>query len=163
MRIIPSTLVFLVSLSLTLSSFVVAVDARAKSDGAKKPVKSESKQMDAKPVDAKPDGNSKVFVFQKSGGFIGVDLKYEKDLAQLSSDERKQLEKLIADSGLLNDKNDSRITGGAADMFHYEFSFKDGSKEHHVRFDDGTLPNSYRPLITFLKDKMVDQRKTHPK
>lgn len=109
-------------------------------------------------MDAKPDGNSKVFVYEKSGGFIGVDLKYEKNLSELGSDERKQLEKLIADSGLLNDKNDTRITGGAADMFHYEFRFKDGSKEHHVRFDDGTLPSSYKPLIEFLKYKVVDQR-----
>lgn len=153
MRIIPSTLVFL-ALSLSLSSFVGGVDACAKDHlDKKKHVNSETK-----PMDAKPDGNSKVFVYEKSGGFIGVDLKYEKDLSQLSSDERKQLEKLIADSGLLNEKSDSRITGGAADMFHYEFRFKDGSKEHHVRFDDGTLPNSYRPLVEFLKDKVVDQR-----
>lgn len=153
MRIIPSTLVFLASLSLSLSSFVGSVDACAKDDGVKKQTKSEPK-----PMDAKPDGNSKVFVYEKSGGFIGVDLKYEKDLSELGSDERKQLEKLIADSGLLNDKNDTRITGGAADMFHYEFRFKDGSKEHHVRFDDGTLPSSYKPLIEFLKYKVVDQR-----
>lgn len=153
MRIIPSTLVFLASLSLSLSSFVDSVDACAKDGGAKKQSKSE-----LKPMDSKPDGNSKVFVYEKSGGFIGVDLKYEKDLAELASDERKQLEKLIADSGLLNAKNDTRITGGAADMFHYDFRFKDGSKEHQVRFDDGTLPSSYRPLIEFLKNKVVDQR-----
>lgn len=155
MRIIPSTLVFLASLSFCLSSFVGAVDACAKDDGAKKKVNSESK-----PMDAKPDGNSKIFVYEKSGGFIGVHQKYEKDLAELSSDQRSQLEKLIADSGLLKENNDTRITGGAADMFHYEFRFKDGSKEHHVRFDDGTLPNSYRPLVDFLKSKLVDQRHT---
>ena len=109
-------------------------------------------------MDAKPDGNSKVFVYEKTGGFIGVDLKYEKNLSELSSDERQKLEKLIADSGLLNAKSDERITGGAADMYHYDFRYKDGSKEHHVSFDDGTIPSSYRPLVQFLKDKLVDQR-----
>ncbi len=153
MRIIASTLVFLASLSLSLSSFVGSADACAKDHGAGKHTKTEPK-----PMDPKPDGNSKVFVYEKSGGFIGVDLKYEKDLSELSADERKQLEKLIADSGLLNDKNDTRITGGAADMFQYDFRFKDGSKEHHVSFDDGTLPSSYRPLTEFLKNKVVDQR-----
>ena len=102
--------------------------------------------------------NSKVFVFEKSGGFIGADLKYEKNLSELSSDERQKLEKLIADSGLLSEKRAEKITGGAADMYQYDFRFKDGGQEHHARFDDGTLPNSYRPIVQFLKDKMVDQR-----
>ena len=165
MRITSSTLVFLAALLLSLSSFVGSLDAFAKDaggkkksfakdDGSKKQTKSEPK-----PMDAKPDGNSRVFTYLKTGGFIGVDLKYEKNLAELGSDERQKLESLIAESGLLNAKSDEHITGGAADMYHYEFRYKDGSKDHHVRFDDGTIPESYRPLVQYLKDKTVDQRR----
>ena len=71
-----------------LSSFVGSVDACAKDHGGKKLSKSE-----VKPMAPKPDGNLKVFVYEKSGGFIGVDLKYEKELSELGSDERKTVGK----------------------------------------------------------------------
>ena len=108
-------------------------------------------------MDPKPDGKSKIFIYKQTGGFIGVNRKYEKDLAEISSSDRQKLEKLIADSGLLSDKSEKKLTAGSADMYQYDFQIKEGGKEHHVTFDDGTLPKSYKPLVQFLRDKMVDQ------
>lgn len=164
MRIVPSTLVFLASVSFTVAIVAGALDASAKHIVS--PAKSEVKQVESKSgdgksdakADVKPDGDAKVFTYKQTGGFIGVNRKYEKNLADLPGDERQKLEKLIADSGLLNDSKKNEFTGGACDMFQYDFTFKDGAKQHHMVYDDGTLPKSFRPLIAYCKDKMVDQR-----
>jgi len=99
------------------------------------------------------------FSFHQSGGFMGMDRQYDVKLADLSAADRDKLEQLIKDSGLLKLKSDEKLTRGAADMFVYQFSVDEGNQTHAVTFDDGTLPESYRPLIDHVKDKMVDNRK----
>lgn len=153
MRIIPATLVFLASSALISAGFIGLIDAYA-SDGG---VKTQPRKTEPKPVDAKPDANAKVFIYKQTGGFIGVNRKYEQNLADLSSGDRHKLETLIADSGLASDARKGEIiTSGACDMFQYDFTFKDGAKQHHVTYDDGTLPDSFRPLVQYCKDKVVD-------
>ncbi len=170
-RIVPATLVFLAALSFSTSAFIgtgqVAAKQLAVSSHRQTPSKSRrllseretgnSSKAEKKPVDSKPDANARVFIYKQTGGFIGAHRKYEKNLADLGSDERRKLEKLIADSGLLNPSRKGEfITAAAADMFEYDFTFKDGATQHHVVYDDGTLPDSFRPLTQFCKDKMVD-------
>lgn len=109
-------------------------------------------------MDTKSDTNAKIFIYKQTGGFIGVNRRYEQNLADLSSGDRQKLETLIVDSGLASDaKKGEFITASACDMFQYEFTFKDGAKQHHVTYDDGTLPDSFRPLVQYCKDKVVDQ------
>ncbi len=96
------------------------------------------------------------FTFHQSGGFMGVNKQYEVNLADLSEQDRKNLEELIAGSGLLKAAGGEQLTRGAADMFNYSFSAVEGNKTHSITFDDGTLPQSYRPLLAFTKDKAVD-------
>ena len=154
MRVQTSSLVFLALISLVVSSFIGT--AEASSDKSKNCLAAKSEtRSESKPVDA--DKNAKVFIYRQTGGFIGVNRKYEKNRADMGSEERQKLEKLITDSGLLSDVKKESLTAASADMFQYDFTFKDGAKRHHVVYDDGTLPKSFRPLTQFCKDKMVDQ------
>ncbi len=156
MRILASALVFLgFSSVLVLSGLILQTEACAKDEKTKPESKSEPK----KPMDSKPDPNSKTFTFTQTGGFIATNKKYEKQLSDLSGDERQQLEKLIDQSGLASVKDEKHLTAGAADVFYYDFRLKDGKSEHHVTFDDVSLPDSYRPLVKYLRPKVTDQKR----
>lgn len=99
------------------------------------------------------------FSFHQSGGFMGADRRYEVKLSELDARAQEQLKTLIGDSGLLKMKGEQKMTQGAADMFVYQFRANSGNKIFSATFDDGTLPDSYRPLVDYLRDKAVDARK----
>ncbi|HIA54285.1 MAG TPA: hypothetical protein EYN91_19715 [Candidatus Melainabacteria bacterium] len=92
------------------------------------------------------------FSYHQSGGFAAINRGYSVKLAELSKEEAEKLASLIQSSGLLKMKNERKTTAGAADMFFYEFSASDGG-EHKATFDDGSLPESFRPLLDFVRDK----------
>ena len=101
-------------------------------------------------------GNITSFTYQQSGGFAGINRSYCVKLADLSKEDREKLEKLIAESGLLSMKNESKTTPGAADMFFYEFSVVNGG-EHKATFDDGSLPEAFRPLLEHVREKATNE------
>jgi len=107
--------------------------------------------------DCKPMGKLTAFSYFKSGGFAGMHQGYRPNLAKLSPKDKAKLDELIAKSGLLKSKGDKKITAAARDMFEYEFGATANGVTHKAQFDDGTLPASYRPLVKYLEDKLVDQ------
>lgn len=97
-------------------------------------------------------GKISSFSYHQSGGFAAINRVYSVKLAELSKEEAEKLASLIQSSGLLKVKNERKTTAGAADMFFYEFrASSDG--EHRATFDDGSLPDSFRPLLDFVRDK----------
>lgn len=109
-------------------------------------------------MDSTPVTKSKSLTFVQSGGFVSVLKKFEKQFSDMSQAEAAELEKLLRESGLATAKSAQHESGGA-DMFTYDFTYNDGKESHHVVYDDGTLPNSYRPLVKYLSTKLVDQRR----
>ncbi len=95
------------------------------------------------------------FTYQQSGGFAGINRGYSVKLADLSNEESDKLAKLIESSGLLSMKNERKTTPGAADMFFYEFSAVNGG-EHKATYDDGQLPEAFRPLVEYARDKATN-------
>lgn len=95
------------------------------------------------------------FTYQQSGGFAGINRSYSVKLADLSNEERDKLAKLIESSGLLLLKNEKKTTPGAADMFFYEFSAVNGG-EHKATYDDGQLPDAFRPLVEYAREKAAN-------
>lgn len=135
-----------------------------KACGSKAEHKASKEERHGNRDDRKPKAEHRMdkltkFTFHQSAGFMGVNRQYEVNLADLSEQERNDLEKLIANSGLLKAGGGEQLTKGAADMFNYSFSVVEGNKTHSITFDDGTLPQSYRPLYSFSKDKVVDVKR----
>lgn len=95
------------------------------------------------------------FTYQQSGGFAGINRSYSVKMADLEKEDRVKLEKLIEGSGLLSMKNEKKTTPGAADMFFYEFSAVNGG-EHKATFDDGSLPEAFRPLVEHVREKATN-------
>lgn len=92
------------------------------------------------------------FTYHQTGGFAGISRGYSIKLADLEKAEAEKLSSLIESSGLLKLKEERKTTPGAADMFFYEFSASNGG-EHKATFDDGSLPESFRPLLEFVREK----------
>lgn len=97
------------------------------------------------------------FNYHQSGGFAAINKTYSVKLADLSKEDREELEKLIVKSGLLAMKSDKKTTPGAADMFFYEFTASDGG-EHSATYDDGQLPDSFRPLVEYAQARASSSR-----
>lgn len=100
-----------------------------------------------------------IFSFKQTGGFIATRKHYDKKLCELPKQERQELEKLITESGLPSVKNEERLTKGAADVFYYDFSLKESGRDHHIVFDDVTLPEPYRALVKYLRDKVITEKR----
>ncbi len=124
------------------------------------PVSAEAK----KPKHSKPpktcEANKKMekitnFTYHQSGGFAAVNRSYSVKMADLAKEDSEKLEKLIEGSGLLSMKNEKKTTPGAADMFFYEFSAVSGG-EHKAAYDDGSLPEAFRPLMEHVRTKATD-------
>lgn len=95
------------------------------------------------------------FTYQQSGGFAGLNRSYSVKMADLSNEEREKLAMLIEGSGLLSMKNERKTTPGAADMFFYEFTAVNGG-EHKASYDDGQLPEAFRPLVAHVREKATN-------
>lgn len=148
------------ALSGTLSAAVLlpAGGKECKEDGGKRGG-SKQQAMRSRKIAQQPDAKVETFFYRQSGGFAGINKSYEVKLADVSEEQRKQLLKLIKDSGLLEISNVYKKTQGAADMFFYEFVAVDSKGEHKAAYDDGTLPERFRPLVEFVRDKLTDNRK----
>lgn len=95
------------------------------------------------------------FTYIQSGGFAGINRRYSVKMADLLKEDREKLEKLIESSGLLGMKNEKKTTPGAADMFFYEFTAVNGG-EHKATYDDGQLPEAFRPLVDHVREKATN-------
>lgn len=131
-----------------------ACDSKAESKSSKR----ERNRDDRKTKAERRMSKLTTFSINQSGGFAGLNRGYEVNLADLSETERTDLEQLIERSGLLKDSG-AHMTKGAADMFVYNFSASYGDKKYSVSFDDGTIPQSYRPLLDFTKGKLENLKR----
>lgn len=86
----------------------------------------------------------------KSGGFAGINRVYEVDSAKLTDEQSQKLTELYTASKILD--FESKTTAGAADLFFYEFKIEEGKSTRTVHFDDMSLPESVRPLLSFLME-----------
>ena len=87
--------------------------------------------------------------FVQSGGVVGVMRGCELDSASLPPGEARELESLVASSGLL--ASGKFLSTGARDLRLYEIRVERDAGVLQVTFDDETLPAPARPLVSFLR------------
>lgn len=87
--------------------------------------------------------------FVQSGGVVGVARGCELESASLAPDDARELESLVRESGL--SESGEFLSGDARDLRVYEIEVAGDSVAVIVRFDDGTLPERARPLVSFLR------------
>lgn len=88
--------------------------------------------------------------FTKSGGIAGVHKSYTLESNKLEKAEQATLSDLLQKSGILSISSVTKTTRGAADMFQYQLTVEHKGKTHTASYDDGTLPQAYRPLFDYV-------------
>ena len=87
--------------------------------------------------------------FLQSGGVVGAMRGCDLDSASLPPDEARELESLVRSSGL--SQSGEFLTQAARDLRLYDIEVAGDAATVSVRFDDGTLPEQARPLVSFLR------------
>jgi emfourin len=87
--------------------------------------------------------------FMQSGGIVGALRGCDLDSARLEPDDARELESLVGASGII--KSGESLAPGARDLRVYEIQVESEAINATVTFDDETLPEQARPLVSFLR------------
>jgi hypothetical protein len=87
--------------------------------------------------------------FTQSGGFVGVVRSCRIEVALLAAEERTSLEQLVAASGL--EASCECLSENCRDGRTYEIVIEHETKVVRAVFDETSLPEAARPLVSFLK------------
>jgi hypothetical protein len=87
--------------------------------------------------------------FLQSGGFAGAVRGCELDTSSLPPEEGRELETLVQSSGLCG--SGEFRSPGARDLRLYEIHVERDSGGLAVTYDELTLPEQARPLVSFLR------------
>jgi len=107
----------------------------------------QEKQMQSQPYIVK---------FNQTGGFAATFKGVELNTAKLSCADACSLVETIKKSGILKESTVKKTNPQAADVFYYDIVVQEKNRTHHVTFDDTTVPDSYRPLVEFLRTRATD-------
>jgi len=87
--------------------------------------------------------------FRQSGGVVGAVRACVLDSARLAPDDARELEELVRASGL--SASGAFLTPEARDLRLYEIEVESEKENVRVTFDDQSLPEQARPLLSFLR------------
>ncbi len=86
--------------------------------------------------------------FTQSGGYAGLLKGCELDTKALPPEEAKKLQDLVAASALPS--SGEFLSNSSRDLRQYEISIEDGKHRTSIVFDEESLPQSAKPLISYL-------------
>jgi hypothetical protein len=87
--------------------------------------------------------------FTQSGGIVGAVRACDLDSSRLAPDDARELESLVRASGIT--VSGEFVAPAARDLRLYEIQVESDSVNATVTFDDETLPEQARPLVSFLR------------
>jgi hypothetical protein len=87
--------------------------------------------------------------FLQSGGVVGAARGVELESARMPADEARELQQLVHASGIL--ESGEFLSAAGRDLRLYEIQIESGAGIIAVTFDDHTLPEQARPLVSFLR------------
>ncbi len=93
--------------------------------------------------------------FLQSGGFTGALRGCRLDVAGLPGPERGRLERLVAGCGV--EDFGERLSGGGRDRRQYDLAIEQAGRVIRLACDEGSLPESARPLIDYLASRATPQ------
>jgi hypothetical protein len=89
----------------------------------------------------------------RTGGFGGLGQAASVDEASLAPEERAQLRRLVAESGLWSLPPELPASSPAADRFRYRITAEDGDRRREIRAGEEALPDRLRALVRWLEER----------
>jgi len=103
---------------------------------------------------APEEGRIMRVTFERSGGFTGIPWSASVDVAALSSDDARTLERLVEDARFLELPKRIGSASRGADRFTYRVTVEPtGAVPHTVEIAEDAVPPSLRPLLDWLAAK----------
>jgi hypothetical protein len=88
--------------------------------------------------------------FERSGGFTGTSTRAAFQSEELEVDEAEELNLLIERSGFFEAMVLERSYLNMPDQFRYQISIEHGGKKRKLELAEGSIPDTFRPLINRL-------------
>lgn len=101
--------------------------------------------------------------FATSGGVTNHELAYRADTDTLPEQEAEELVRLVESSGAFDLEQDQVLheaATGAGNVTAYRLTLSDGNRETTLWLNDVTAPTAIRPLLSFLRERALEQRNT---
>jgi hypothetical protein len=89
--------------------------------------------------------------FVRSGGFTGIPLTIQVDTATLPPDQAAQIGRLVESADFFH-LPETRSASTQPDRYEYELSIQNGDQGHIVSFEEAAMPESLRPLLSYLME-----------
>jgi len=86
--------------------------------------------------------------FDQTGGYAGLLKGCEIDTSTLPPEKAREVEQLVEASAM---SSGEFLSNSSRDLHQYEISIEDGASKTSIVLDDENIPQSVRPLISFLK------------
>lgn len=96
--------------------------------------------------------------FERSGGFTGIVNSTAINGDTISIEEKNKLRELIEDAGFFALKSEELEASHAADGFTYYITIEIGDEKNSLHVNDPAIPDSLRPLISYLSKKARVQK-----
>lgn len=99
--------------------------------------------------------------FESSGGYANLRLTYRADTNELPQELAEELLSLVENSSVfqLQQSEVAPKSAGPPDVFLYQLSLHEGSRQISLSFNDVTAPASLRPLLARLRQLAIEQRR----
>lgn len=93
---------------------------------------------------------------EQTGGLMATHKIAETSTCYHTGAEQKVLRDLVKNSGIAKDSPITKLNKQAADVFYYDLTVTENKKTYTAKFDDTTLPDSYRPLVQYMQKLAKD-------
>jgi len=88
--------------------------------------------------------------FERTGGFTGIPVKVELDSDTLSIEEKTKIQQLIDESDFFHIQVIDTLLRNLPDQFYYQLTIDDNNTKKRITYSESTIPDSFRPLTTYL-------------
>lgn len=97
--------------------------------------------------------------FERSGGFAGVSVRTDVDIADLPAEEAEEYRSLLTGLDLSALARPALEAAGQPDRYQYDISIQQGDRTYQLSYGEANLPPQLRPLVDRLTQRATTRRR----
>jgi hypothetical protein len=91
--------------------------------------------------------------FERTGGFAGLKLKTQLDSKDLPDEQSAEFDNLLNEANFFEIPKANTSSQNGPDRFQYKLAVKHNDKEHEINFNEESMPETLKPLVSKLLDR----------